>query len=224
MRHLKVADVMTPKVVTVDIDTPFKEITRVLTERRISAVPVLDRGGHLVGIVSEEDLLRKEQYHEDAEPRRLVSRGERRSRAKAAGDFAGDVMTAPVLTIDPSASLVDAAKLMTRHNVKRLPVVGAEGLVGIVSRADLLWVFLRPDAEIAEEIRTEVLQRALLQEPTYSATVRDGIVMLSGNLDRKSMLEIADRMVRAVDGVVDVINNLTYHNDDSEHLLLKTMP
>jgi CBS domain-containing protein len=117
MRHVKVADVMTPKVVTVDIDTPFKEITRVLTERRISAVPVPDRGGHLVGIVSEEDLLRKEQYHEDAEPRRLVSRGERRSRAKAAGDFAGDVLTAPVLTIDPSASLVDAAKLMTRHTL-----------------------------------------------------------------------------------------------------------
>lgn len=225
MRHLKVEDVMTAPVVTVDIDTPFKEIARVLAERQISAGPVLDGNGRLVGIVSEADLLRKEQYHEDTGRRLLASREVRESRAKAAGDFAGDVMTAPVVTIGPDESLVEAAKLMTKRNVKRLPVVDAEGsLVGIVSRADLLWVFLRPDAEIAEEIRTEVLQRVLLQEHTYSVSVTDGVVTLSGQLDRKSTVEIADRLVRAVDGVVDVVNNLRYHFDDSEHRLLRAMP
>lgn len=225
MGHLRVRDVMTSKVITVDVGTPFKEIARVLAEHRISAVPVLNGDGQLAGIVSEADLLRKEQHHEDTgRAPRLTSYAKRLSRVKASGDFAGDVMTAPVVTIGPEATLVEAAKLMTGRNVKRLPVVDADGLVGIVSRADVLWVFLRPDNEIAEEIRTEVFQRLLLQEPTYSVAVADGIVTLTGQLDRKSTVEIADRLVRAVDGVVDVVNRLTYRFDDSEHHLLRSMP
>jgi CBS domain-containing protein len=216
---------MTSKVITVDVGTPFEEIARVLAEHRISAVPVLNGDGQLAGIVSEADLLRKEQHHEDTgRAPRLTSYAKRLSRVKASGDFAGDVMTAPVVTIGPEATLVEAAKLMTGRNVKRLPVVDADGLVGIVSRADVLWVFLRPDNEIAEEIRTEVFQRLLLQEPTYSVAVADGIVTLTGQLDRKSTVEIADRLVRAVDGVVDVVNRLTYRFDDSEHHLLRSMP
>jgi osmotically-inducible protein OsmY len=96
-------------------------------------------------------------------------------------------------------------------------------LVGIVSRADLLWVFLRPDDEIAEEIRTDVFARVLLQEPTYTVTVNNGIVLLSGKLDRRSAVEIAERLVRAVDGVVDVVNGLTYRVDDSEKRLIRSM-
>jgi predicted transcriptional regulator len=143
---------------------------------------VLDSDGKLAGIVSEADLLRKEQYQENATPRRRFgSRRERILRARAMGDFAGDVMTTPAITIGPAATVVDAAKDMIDRNVKRLPVVDADGcLVGIVSRADLLWVFLRPDDEIAEEIRNEVFARALLQEPTYTVAVTDGIVTLSG--------------------------------------------
>jgi CBS domain-containing protein len=218
MRHLKVDDVMTRRVATVQVGAPFKDVARLLAERKISAVPVLDNDGKLVGVVSEADLLRKEQYHEDAMPtrRRFGSRRERVFRAKARGDFAGDVMTTPAITVGPEASVVEAAKVMIERNVKRLPVVDFDGcLVGIVSRADLLWVFLRPDDEIAEEIRTEVFAQVLLQEPTYTVTVNNGIVMLSGRLDRRSAVEIAERLVRAVDGVVDVVNGLTYRVDDS---------
>jgi CBS domain-containing protein len=227
MRHLEVQDVMTRRVTTVQVATPFKDVARLLAEHKISAVPVLDGDGQLVGIVSEADLLRKEQYHEDALPtrRRFGSRRERVLRAKALGDFAGDVMTAPAITIGPEATVVEAAKLMIEQNVKRLPVVDADGcLLGIVSRADLLWVFLRPDDEIAEEIRYEVLARTLLQEPSYTVAVTDGIVTLSGKLDRRSSVEIADRLVRAVDGVVDVVNGLTYQLDDSEKRLIRSMP
>jgi CBS domain-containing protein len=227
MRHLEVQDVMTRRVTTVQVGAPFKDVARLLAEHKISAVPVLDGGGTLVGIVSEADLLRKEQYHEDALPtrRRFGSRRERVLRAKALGDFAGDVMTAPAITIGPEATVVEAAKLMIEQNVKRLPVVDAVGcLVGIVSRADLLWVFLRPDDEIAEEIRYEVFARTLLQEPSYTVAVTDGVVTLSGKLDRRSSVEIADRLVRAVDGVVDVVNGLTYQVDDSEKRLIRSMP
>jgi len=227
MRHLEVDDVMTRRVTTVQVGARFKDVARALAEHKISAVPVLDGDGTLVGMVSEADLLRKEQYHEDALPtrRRFGSRRERVLRAKALGDFAGDVMTAPAITIGPEATVVEAAKLMIEQNVKRLPVVDADGcLIGIVSRADLLWVFLRPDDEIAEEIRHEVLARVLLQEPTYTVAVTDGIVTLSGKLDRRSTVEIADRLVRAVDGVVDVVNGLTYQLDDSEKRLIRSMP
>jgi CBS domain-containing protein len=227
MRHLKVDDVMTRRVATVQVGAPFKDVARLLAERKVSAVPVLDGDGKLVGIVSEADLLRKEQYHEDALPtrRRFGSRRERVLRAKALGDFAGDVMTAPAITVGPEATVVEAAKRMIEENVKRLPVVDTDGcLVGIVSRADLLWVFLRPDDEIAEEIRYEVFARVLLQEPTYTVAVTDGIVTLSGKLDRRSSVEIAERLVRAVDGVVDVVNGLTYRVDDSEKRLIRSLP
>jgi CBS-domain-containing membrane protein len=141
------------------------------------------------------------------------------------GDFAGDVMTAPAITVGPEATVVEAAKLMIEQNFKRLPVVDADGcLVGIVSGADLLWVFLRPDDEIAEETRHEVFARVLLQEPTYTVAVTNGIVTLSGKLDRRSSVEIAERLVRAVDGVVDVVNGLTYRVDDSEKRLIRSMP
>jgi CBS domain-containing protein len=226
MRHLEVDDVMTRRVVTVQVGTPFKDVARVLADRRVSAVPVLDGDGRLVGIVSEADLLRKEQYQEESAPaRRRVGRRERALRAKAMGDSAGGVMTTPAITIGPDATVVEAAKVMIDRNVKRLPVVDADRcLVGIVSRADLLWVFLRPDDEIAEEIRHEVLARVLLQEPTYTVAVTDGIVRLSGKLDRRSSVEIAERLVRAVDGVVDVVNGLSYRVDDSEKRLLRSMP
>jgi CBS domain-containing protein len=226
MRHLRVDDVMTRRVVTVQVGTSFKDVARVLADRRVSAVPVLDGDGKLVGIVSEADLLRKEQYQADSSPaRRRPGRRERVWRAKAMGDFAGDVMTTPAITIGPDATVVEAAKIMIDRNVKRLPVVDADRcLVGIVSRADLLWVFLRPDDEIAEEIRYEVFARVLLQEPTYSVAVTDGIVRLSGKLDRRSSVEIAERLVRAVDGVVDVVNGLSYQVDDSEKRLLRSMP
>jgi CBS domain-containing protein len=226
MRHLKVDDVMTRQVATVQVGAPFKDVARLLAERKVSAVPVLDGDGKLVGIVSEADLLRKEQYHEDALPtrRRFGSRRERVHRAKALGDFAGDVMTAPAITVGPEATVVEAATLIIEENVKRLPVVDSDGcLVGIVSRADLLWVFLRPDDEIAEEIRTDVFARVLLQEPTYTVTVNNGIVLLSGKLDRRSTVEIAERLVRAVDGVVDVVNGLTYRVDDGDKRLIRSM-
>src|SRR4029453_17283144 len=129
MRHLKVDDVMTRRGATVQVGAPFKEVARLLAERKISAVPVLDGDGKLAGIVSEADLLRKEQYHEDAMPprRRFGSRRERWLRAKALGDFAGDVMTAPAITVGPEATVVEAAKLMIEQNVKRLAGGGGCG-------------------------------------------------------------------------------------------------
>jgi CBS domain-containing protein len=214
----RVRDVMTPEVVTVDEETPFKEITQLLADCRISAVPVLDTDARVVGVVSEADLLRKEEYPEGPPGARLLGgRRRRATRAKATGDTAVELMTAPAVTVGPDASVAEAARLLHRHQIKRLPVLDPAGpLLGIVSRADLLKVFLRSDDQIAQEVRQDVLRRALWVDPdTIGVEVRDGVVTLTGQLERRSLIPITVRLVHGVDGVVEVVDRLTFEFDDS---------
>jgi CBS domain-containing protein len=221
VRQLTVRDVMTDAVAVVWQSTPFKEVARVLAERGISAVPVLDEDDRPVGVVSEADLLYKEEYGtEEAHVRLLVSPSERAGRAKAAGDVAGELMTSPPVTIGPDAALVAAAKIMDRRKVKRLPVVAADGrLIGIVSRADLLKAFLRTDDEIRDEVIREVFIRVLWADPKkVSVTVDEGVVTLSGELELRSSTVIAVRLTRRVDGVVDVVDKLRYEVDDHDRM------
>ena len=185
----RVRDVMTPEVVTVDEHASFKDIATLIAERRVSAVPVLDREGRVLGIVSEADLVLKEEFPEGPAGGRLFQgRRQREDRAKAAGDTAAELMTAPAVTVGPDATVSEAARLLHRHGIKRLPVVDPAGpLLGIVSRADLLKVFLRPDADIAREIRQEVLLRSMWMDPdTVVVDVRDGVVTLTGRLERRA--------------------------------------
>lgn len=212
---------MTSEVVTVAVDASFKEVVRLLEENAVSALPVLDDEGRLVGVVSEADLLPKEEYRDGTERvRRLDRLRHRRELAKASGDAAGELMSTPAVTIDPDATLGRAARRMAEEKVKRLPVVDDSGaLVGIVSRADLIEAFLRPDVAIAEEVRSELDSRVLLTE--YGAVdvdVKEGVVTLTGELDRKSSVMIAERLARTVDGVVDVKSEIVYKRDDSNSL------
>jgi CBS domain-containing protein len=214
----RVRDVMTREVVTVGNQASFKEIAATMAEHRVSALPVLDDDGRVAGIVSEADLLLKEEFPEGPPGRRLF-RGHRQrvERAKAAGDTAAGLMTAPAVTVGPDVSVTEATRRLHRHGIKRLPVVDPAGsLLGIVSRADLLKVFLRSDAEVAQEIRQEVLVRAMSVEPdTVTLKVRDGVAILSGQLERRSQIPIAVNLVHGIDGVVDVVDRLTFEFDDS---------
>lgn len=221
MRQLTVRDVMCEDVVVVRPTTPFKEVARVLADHGISALPVLDENDRLAGVVSEADLLYKEEYgKQEARFRLLASPDERVARSKASADVAGQLMTSPAITIGPDAPLVEAAKVMDRHKVKRLPVVDGSGrLVGIVSRADLIRTFLRGDDEIREEVIRDVFMRILWAEPEkFEVTVDDGVVTLSGELQLRSSTVIAVRLTRKVDGVVDVIDHLGYQIDDHDRL------
>jgi CBS domain-containing protein len=214
----RVRDVMTREVVTVGEQESFKELVALMAECRVSALPVLDEGGRVVGVVSEADLLLKEEFPEGPAGGRLFQgRRHRMERAKAAGDTAVELMTAPAITIGPDATVAEAARLLQRHQIKRLPVVDPAGpLLGIVSRADLLKVFLRSDDQIAREVRQEVLLRALWVNPdTVVVEVRDGVVTLTGQLERRSLIPIAVSLVRGLDGVVDVVDRLTFEVDDS---------
>jgi CBS-domain-containing membrane protein len=199
---------------------------RLLSERRVSALPVLDAARRVVGVVSEADLLRKEEFPEQpGGGRPFESRQRRAARAKAAGDTAAELMTAPAVTVGADATVAEAAKVLSRHGVKRLPVVDEAGrLLGIASRVDLLKVFLRSDEDIRREVRDEVFQRVLWVDPDGVAVeVRDGVVTLEGVLERRSLIPIAVRLVHGVDGVVDVVDRLTYEADDAQIELPNTV-
>ena len=206
-----VSSVMTRDVVTVSADAGYKEINGLLHDRRISALPVVDAGGVVVGIVSEADLLLKE---ERPHGHLLDSRAES---ARAAARTAVALMTSPAVTIGPEATLTEAARVMHRRRVKQLPVVDAAGvLLGIVSRGDLLAPFLRGDESIAREVREEVLLGTLAIDPAeVEIGVEDGVVRLEGRLKTRSLARIAARLVGAVEGVVGVDDQLTWRLDDS---------
>jgi CBS domain-containing protein len=206
---------MTTSVVTVDRITPYQQIARLLAEHEISGVPVLMMGRLVAGVVTESDLLAAEDV--TAREARLNAQSPKRWRLRQPGRTgltAGALMTTPAITIHPDATIPGAARLMNTHHVRRLPVVDSQGkLVGIVSRRDLLSVFLRPDADVAHDVR-QVLEELPLTDPKGVAlTVRDGVVTFSGTIESASQREqdliaVVLRQTWNVDGVVDVVNKL----------------
>ncbi|WP_151478282.1 CBS domain-containing protein [Streptomyces albicerus] len=200
-----VSDVMTHTVAAIGRGANFKEIVRMMQEWRVSALPVLEGEGRVVGVVSEADLLPKEEFR-DSDPDRYTQLRRLSDLAKAGAVTAGELMTAPALTVRPDTTLAQAARAMAQARVKRLPVVDDHGMLeGIVSRADLLKVFLRADEDLAEEVRREVVSY-LFPAPLspIRVGVRDGVVTLTGRIRDTSLVPVAARLIRAVEGVVDV--------------------
>lgn len=218
MRHTRIADVMTRDVVTVRTDTPFQKIARTLAEHNVSGVPVLDADGHVVGMVSEADLLGRQVRSGGLNGQTLRHLLRRKAFARrGASRTAADLMNAPVVTVNENDRLTAAAATLARHGVKRAPVLDADGaLRGIVSRKDLLSVYLRHDADLAGEIREEVLTEAMCVPPQQvSIEVRTGVVTLRGKVERQSMIGVITALTEAVDGVVDVHNEIVAEVDDT---------
>ncbi|MER5736860.1 CBS domain-containing protein [Streptomyces sp. NPDC002262] len=206
---LIVSDVMTHTAVAIGRDAPYKEIVALMDEWKVSALPVLEGEGRVVGVVSEADLLPKEAFR-GADP----LSGEAEEEAKAGAVRAGDLMSSPAVTVHADASLAEAARIMARRKVKRLPVVNGIGMLeGVVSRSDLLKVFLREDGEMASEIRRSVLDGPALTG--LDVTVTKGVATLSGVLSDRSLVPLLARAVRAVEGVVDVRMELGAHEGAS---------
>jgi CBS domain-containing protein len=207
-----VRDVMSAHPISVRKTASFKEIAARLREYRVSAFPVLDYDGTVIGVVSEADMLAKEALDTGHHGLRgLIARMMHRAAfRKAAGVTAGDLMTSPAVAIGADDTVERAARLMYVRGLKRLPVVDADGrLIGIISRTDVLAVFDRPDEEIRLEIADQVIPR--LSEPSwYSVLVTDGVVTLEGTPETIAIgHEILDQ-VRHVQGVVAVRDRLLY--------------
>ena len=217
---MKVRDVMTSEVVSVAPATRLKDLARLLSERRISGVPVVDEGT-LIGVVSEADLLAKQVG-------RPLSRrtpldwifGEQPSpweRRRRAATTVAEAMTAPAITVDVDRPLREAAALMVDRGVNRLPVLEAGRLVGIVTRADLVRAYLKRDEEILRTVRDAVIAHTMWLDPdALRIKVREGMVRIAGTVDRRSTATILEKLIRLVEGVDDVANYLTWEFDDSE--------
>ncbi|WP_030326210.1 CBS domain-containing protein [Streptomyces flavochromogenes] len=206
--HYVVSDVMTHTAIAIGRDAPYKEIVALMDQWRVSAVPVLEGEGRVVGVVSEADLLPKEEFRLD-EPRP----DEFAEAAKAGALRAGELMSSPAITVHPDATLAEAARIMATRKVKRLPVVNGIGMLeGVVSRSDLLKVFLRTDGEIEAEIRRSVLGESVAPAG-LEVSVVEGVATLHGALAERSLVPLLARAVRAVEGVVDVRMDLGAHED-----------
>ncbi|MFB6714726.1 CBS domain-containing protein [Streptomyces sp. NPDC056358] len=216
MHHRTVAELMTRDVVRARRDLPFKEIVKLLAENDVTAVPVVDELDRPMGVVSEADLLRKSSDQADPSGLTPMPHIEAWERPKAEGARAEELMSAPAVCARPEWTVVEAARLMEVQGVKRLPVVDeADKLLGIVSRRDLLRVFLRHDDAIREEINRDVLQRTMGLGPSaVTGEVRRGEVVLGGSVEFKSQIPIIERLCRSVDGVVSVAEHLAYRTDD----------
>lgn len=210
-----VRDVMSVDVLSVQDSTAFKEIVRTLEGHDISAVPVTDTNGVVIGIISEADLLLKEEQRNQERPL-IQGPRRRRERHKAEGVVARELMTAPAVTVAPTATIAEAARLMHKRRVKRLPVVNSNGQpAGIVSRGDLLRVFLRSDEDIRAEVEDRIIGRLLgLDRREVRVTVREGEVSLSGQVEHRSMVDLVDSLVQGVEGVVGVETRLGWKVDD----------
>lgn len=211
-----VENVMTRDVVCVNKDTGYKDMVKLLAARRVSAMPVVDDGRHVLGVVSEADLLLKQEKPARLGSRRLSTRRRRRERAKAMATVAAALMSQPAITISTQATLTEAARRLHAAGVKRLPVVDAVGrLVGIISRVDLLKMFLRSDEALHREIVEDIILGDLLMGPNrFDVHVEDGVVVLQGRCERRSLIPTVVRAVADVEGVVRVENRLGYDVDD----------
>jgi CBS domain-containing protein len=196
----RVQDVMTIEVVVAHPTTPVKQVADLLARHGLSVLPVTDGQGRVLGVVSEADLLRDPQQPADG----------------PVATTAGELMTSPAVTVSPHATLTEAARRMQAGGVKHLPVVAGSGrLIGIASRADLLRPLVRPDEHISRDIK-EMLERKLLVDPArVEVGVRDGIVTLTGQVERRSLRPILVHLVNSIEGIIRIENRLTFERDDT---------
>jgi CBS domain-containing protein len=203
-----VKDVMTTQVVAVRRGATFKEMAATLRRYRVSAFPVVDENRKVIGVVSEADMLAKEALADHGLADGLLHHREVR---KAEGVTAGDLMTHPAVTVRPEDSVEHAARLMYSLRIKRLPVVDAGGgLVGLISRTDLLAVYDRPDEEIRAQIEGLILREFLEDPRQFAVTVQDGVVTLEGSPDTAALGHDIVRKIRHVSGVVALRDQLSY--------------
>jgi CBS domain-containing protein len=218
---MKVRELMTEQVLTIGPEAPLKDVARVLVDNGISGVPVCDIEGHVLGVVSEGDILYKEhdprESHVGSPLGWIIDGSPRYSEyVKAAALTAGKAMTSPAVTIAPWESVSEAARLMCERRVNRLPVVKDDRLVGIVTRADLVRAFTRDDHDLEREIREDVVQRIMwIEGGKIEVDVQRGRAALAGTLATRSDAELLARLVGRVPGVVAVESAVTWAVDDT---------
>lgn len=214
---MKVSEVMTSEVRTISGDEPLKEAARVMVKAGVSGLPVVDDDRKVIGIITEADFV-------TAEADRSWGRQRRRLLANYLGEAehptaksVADAMTKKPHTVDGSSTVTEAARKMTELKVKRLPVVTPDGtLCGIISRADVMGAFARPDDDLRIEIVNDVVVGILQLDPDkLSVDVADGIVQLDGTVDTRSDARLLQELAVRVEGVISVNSDVSWTRDDT---------
>lgn len=213
---MKVRDIMTTDPLTASPDTLLKEAARTMVRHKVSGLPVI-MDGKLVGIVTEGDFLRQEANRDQPYRLSLLDAifGDGPAEPPSA-ETVGEVMTDSVISITAEATIGEAARIMAHRRVKRLPVIDDEGeLIGIISRADVVNAFTKPDDVIEDEVREDIIRRLLFLDPDdISVAVSDGVVTLSGEMENRTEAHLLEELTRRVSGVIRVESSLTFVIDD----------
>lgn len=213
---MKLEELMTTDVVTISPEATLKEAARRMIEAGVSGLPVTEDDGRLVGIITEADFVHAEAGRRVRKRAGLLGFLFRGERLPSEERNVGDMMTTDLVVLGPEADHPEAARLMEKAGVKRIPVVDGDGrLVGILSRSDLLRAFARTDAEIIDEVLNHVARKVLWIDPErFEISCVDGNVVLSGHLEFYSDAALLVELTRRVDGVISVADRLTYDVDN----------
>jgi CBS domain-containing protein len=214
---MQVQEIMTTNVMTVGPGVGLKAAARLMVDNGISGLPVVGDDGTLVGIITEADFIKQEAARSHRRYRRLLEALFGEHDHRPVGETVDEAMTRHPVTIDPGTRIAEAAREMADRGIKRLPVVDDVGrLVGIVSRADIMAAFVRPDSVIAAHIRSDVAERILMIDAdTITIDVTEGVVSLSGSVPTRTDARLLEELTGRLEGVVRVESNVAFDMDDT---------
>lgn len=215
---MKLSQLMSTGVITIGPDAPLKEAARRMIEAGVSGLPVTDEAARLIGIITEADFVATEADRRKKKRAGLLRFVYRDEEMASQQKLVKDVMTRDVKTLGPDEDHADAARVMEKHGIKRIPVVDDDGvLVGLLSRSDILRAFARPDRDILDEVTEHLMKEILWIEPSrVRLTCVDGNVHLEGRLETRSDVNLLVELTRRVDGVVSVSDNLSFDVDNAK--------
>ena len=214
---MRVRDLMTTDILTVGPEASLKEAARRMLEGEISGLPVINDDGNLVGIITEADFMATEADRRVTRRAGLLRLLVRDAEIPSHERLVGDVMTADVKVIGPESDHAEAARLMEKEGIKRIPVVADGQLIGLIARADMLKAYVRSDQEIIDEIQGHVMKDILwIDSRRVEIECVDGNVIVSGHLETKSDASLLIELTRRLDGVTSVSDHLTWEVDNTK--------
>lgn len=221
---MKVSEIMTRDVIATRPEAAIHEAARLLVDHGVSGLPVVDEEGKVVGVLSEGDLILRQKGRERLPWwRGFFGDGERMAREyqKAVGTTVGEVMTPAVICVSPDLPIESAAVILAERRIRRLPVVEAGRLVGIVSRGDLIKALASapaqaghlPDAELVAEMRRRITREVWASNHGIVIQAKDGVVSLWGVVNTEAEKSALETMARAIDGAMAVDSHLVVRSD-----------